>query len=97
MGFLEHHFFYFILMLFSLAYPLHRVLKTNLLLKVASSITFYSFMMLLFIPWDIWFTHWSVWQFNSDYICGLKVFLLPIEEWLFFVIIPLLVSLFMRY
>jgi lycopene cyclase domain-containing protein len=45
-------------------------------------------MMLLFIPWDIWFTHWSVWQFNSDYICGLKVFLLPIEEWLFFIIIP---------
>ena len=45
-------------------------------------------MMLLFIPWDIWFTHWSVWQFNSDYICGLRVFLLPIEEWLFFVIIP---------
>ena len=45
-------------------------------------------MMLLFIPWDICFTHWSIWDFNSDYICGIKVFLLPIEEWIFFIVVP---------
>ena len=25
---------------------------------------------------------------EDDYICGIKLFLLPIEEWLFFIIIP---------
>ena len=45
-------------------------------------------MMLIFIPWDIWFTDWSVWQFNSDYIFGVKIFQLPIEEWMFFIIVP---------
>ncbi len=46
------------------------------------------FMMLIFIPWDIYFTSKSVWSFNENYILGYKLFLLPIEEWLFFIIIP---------
>ena len=45
-------------------------------------------MMVLFIPWDIWFTINEVWWFNSDYTVGLKIFNLPIEEWLFFICIP---------
>ncbi len=45
-------------------------------------------MMAIFIPWDVWFTHEGVWWFNDKYISGYKFFLLPIEEWLFFIIIP---------
>lgn len=45
-------------------------------------------MMLLFIPWDIWFTKIGVWQFNERYFLGLKFLHLPIEEWLFFILIP---------
>ena len=45
-------------------------------------------MMLLFIPWDIWFTDIGVWWFRDDYITGWKIFLLPIEEWLFFIVVP---------
>tara|TARA_A100001035_G_scaffold274380_1_gene266273 strand:- start:282 stop:977 length:696 start_codon:yes stop_codon:yes gene_type:complete len=90
MGFLEHHFFYFILMLFTLSYPLAQSFERRILYYKKWNLLFPSIllMMLLFIPWDIWFTHWSVWQFNSDYICGIKVFLLPIEEWIFFIIVP---------
>ena len=44
-------------------------------------------MMLLFIPWDIVFTRMGVWSFNNDYIIGIYLFNLPLEEWLFFVII----------
>ena len=90
MEFLENHFFYFILMLLSLAYPLAQSFERRVYYykKWHHLLPSILLMMLLFIPWDIWFTHWSVWQFNSDYICGLRVFLLPIEEWLFFVIIP---------
>ena len=77
-------------MLLSLAYPLAQSFERRIYYykKWNFLLTSILLMMLLFIPWDIWFTHWSVWQFNNDYICGLKLFLLPIEEWLFFIIIP---------
>ncbi len=43
---------------------------------------------LLFILWDILYTYLGVWGFNDKYICGLKLFNLPIEEVLFFICIP---------
>lgn len=45
-------------------------------------------MMLVFIPWDIAFTKNGVWGFNPDYLCGLELFNLPVEEWLFFIVVP---------
>lgn len=44
--------------------------------------------MLIFIPWDIIFTINGVWGFNDHYFLGIKLFSLPIEEWLFFICIP---------
>jgi len=44
--------------------------------------------MLIFIPWDIVFTLKNIWGFNGDYFLGVKLFYLPIEEWLFFICIP---------
>ncbi len=44
---------------------------------------------LVFIPWDIYFTQIGVWGFNPNYYYEpLKVFGLPLGEWLFFVTIP---------
>ena len=45
-------------------------------------------MMLVFIPWDVAFEVNGIWCFNDDYLCGIKIFHLPIEEWLFFITVP---------
>ena len=43
---------------------------------------------LFYIVGDIYFTKISVWGFNRDYLSGVFLFNLPIEEWLFFIAIP---------
>jgi lycopene cyclase domain-containing protein len=42
----------------------------------------------VFITWDIYFTRHNVWWFNKDYVTGWFIAGLPVEEWLFFIIIP---------
>lgn len=44
--------------------------------------------MIPYIIWDIYFTYSGYWGFNIEYLSGLHLFKLPIEEWLFFVCIP---------
>lgn len=90
MEILENRFLYFLLMAFSLSYPLAQSFEKRIQFYKKWSRLFRAtfFMMLLFIPWDIWFTSQEVWSFNNKYTIGLKVFGLPIEEWLFFIVIP---------
>ncbi len=42
----------------------------------------------LFMLWDMYFTEHGVWSFNPKYITGIYVFNLPVEEVLFFVVVP---------
>lgn len=42
----------------------------------------------LYIIWDSYFTKQGVWSFNENYITGIKYFDLPLEEILFFFIVP---------
>jgi lycopene cyclase domain-containing protein len=42
----------------------------------------------IFITWDIYFTRHNVWWFNKDFVTGFYIAGLPVEEWLFFIIIP---------
>jgi lycopene cyclase domain-containing protein len=43
---------------------------------------------LFYVIWDIYFTSKGVWSFNENYITGFKLVNLPIEEVLFFIIVP---------
>jgi lycopene cyclase domain-containing protein len=42
----------------------------------------------LYIAWDMYFTHIGVWNFNETYITGINIGNLPVEEVLFFIIVP---------
>ena len=43
---------------------------------------------IIFITWDIRFTELGIWNFNPDFILGISIRNLPIEEWLFFLVVP---------
>ena len=43
---------------------------------------------IIFIAWDILFIKFGVWEFNQNYISGVYLFNLPVEEILFFICIP---------
>lgn len=43
---------------------------------------------ILYIAWDMYFTSKGVWSFNEAYITGIKIINLPLEEVLFFLIVP---------
>ena len=43
---------------------------------------------LLFLIWDMLFTKLNVWSFNPDYIIGINLYGLPLEEILFFLTVP---------
>lgn len=43
---------------------------------------------LLFLVWDILFTQKGVWSFNPNYVLGLNILGLPVEEILFFLSVP---------
>ena len=87
---LETNWLYFIILsicflpvfVFSLAskQPFLQKWKYALLTSILTSI--------FFIPWDILFTRITIWGFNEKYLSGYNLLFLPVEEWLFFLIIP---------
>lgn len=50
----------------------------------------------IFLAWDSVFTANGVWGFNENYILDFTLFKMPIEEWIFFFVIPFC-SLFIHF
>ena len=86
----EHNYFYFLLLALSISFPLLRSFEDKLSYYKKWSALFQAIfiMMLVHIPIDIAFTKLQIWSFNNDYVSGLYLVKLPIEEWLFFIVIP---------
>jgi len=87
---LNPHYTYFLILAASLTGPL--------LLSFDKKVAFYKNWKYLFpamvlpaslyIVWDFYFTGKGVWHFNEHYITGIKIYNLPVEEVLFFFIVP---------
>ena len=43
---------------------------------------------LFFTVWDYYFTYHKIWQFNPSYVLDFRLFLMPIEEYFFFLFTP---------
>ncbi len=49
-----------------------------------------------FSAWDVFFTYEQVWGFNDEYLIGVRILGMPLEEYLFFLLIPY-ASVFIHY
>ncbi|MDH6253835.1 lycopene cyclase domain-containing protein [Chryseobacterium sp. H1D6B] len=85
-----HHYTYLLINFFTVIicflFSFHPKIKFNKHFKpflLASSLV-----AVVFIGWDIGFTKNGVWWFNDQYLLGIRLFGLPVEELLFFICIP---------
>lgn len=88
--FLNTHYTYFVILAASLAGPL--------ILSFDKKVAFYKkwkyvlpamiLPAVFYIVWDIYFTAKEVWYFNAERVTGIYLYNLPIEEVLFFLIVP---------
>lgn len=81
---------YLIILLFSLAGPLALSFEKNLKLYTRWKYLLPAIVvtMIVFVVWDIIFTHRGYWFFNPIYNSGIYINKLPLEEYLFFLVIP---------
>jgi lycopene cyclase domain-containing protein len=75
---------------FALSYPLAQSFEHRIHYAASWKYLFPALLVTaaFFIVWDVWFTQLGVWEFNSRYVLGLFFLDLPLEEWLFFFIVP---------
>lgn len=83
------NFIYVFLMLISLALPLVQSFdkRKQFGSKIKYILPAIFITSLFFLIWDINYTRSGIWAFNTEYILGVKLLSLPIEEWLFFPVV----------
>ncbi len=77
-------------MLGSLAYPLAQSFERKIELWKKWKHLFPAILLTagFFLIWDEFFTRIGVWSFSPIYTLGINIGSLPLEEWLFFIIVP---------
>lgn len=89
---------YFILLLGSVAVPLVLSFDKRLQFYRSWNVVFPAIFIVaaIYIAFDIYLTKQGVWGFNPRYLSGIYFFDLPVEEWLFFIVIAY-ASLFLHF
>jgi lycopene cyclase domain-containing protein len=84
------HFTYLGLLLVTISFPLIKSFEKKLRFysKLKHIIPAIIITAIPFIIWDIIFESHKIWSFSPDHTLGLYILGLPVEEWLFFLIIP---------
>ncbi|MBS3776636.1 MAG: lycopene cyclase domain-containing protein [Bacteroidales bacterium] len=84
------NFTYLFLLLIAIAYPLAKSFESRIRFytKLKYIIPAIIITAIPFLIWDIIFENHHIWSFSSDHTIGVNMLGLPLEEWLFFLIIP---------
>ena len=87
---LESHFSYFYLHLFTIIPVLALSFDRRVQYYKSWKYLFPAILIIgtLFILWDVFFTFQGVWGFNHQYLMGIYLLKLPLEEYLFFLTVP---------
>lgn len=87
---MNSHYIYFIILAASVAGPVVLSFDKKVAFYTKWKFVFPSLLApaFFYIAWDIYFTSLGVWHFNEQYITGYKLVNLPLEEVLFFFIVP---------
>lgn len=83
-------FTYLFLLILTLGYPLYKSFEPRVQFHTRFRYVIPAIVMtaIPFLVWDVIFEQNGIWHFNPDYTVGLYWLGLPLEEWLFFFIIP---------
>ncbi len=87
---METHYIYFTILAASLLGPLALSFDRKVGFRRKWKFLFPAMLLpaIFYIAWDIYFTAKGVWSFNKECISGIYFFNLPVEEVLFFFVIP---------
>lgn len=87
---MQNQFTYFIILAASLAGPLALSFDKKVAFYKKWKFLFPAMILpaVLYIVWDMYFTENGVWSFNDTFITGIKFNGLPLEEMLFFFVVP---------
>lgn len=81
---------YFIILGLSLLYPLVQSFEKRVYMHRKFRFMFPGILITgaVYILWDIWFTRAGIWGFNHNFTRDYYLLGLPVEEWLFFLVVP---------